>query len=85
MSTEPNSPAPSSWLRLFGYVRRAPWRYGLGAVLTLAYAASFQAIPLAVREIVAGLGEISEGALGPEHPNTRTVRANLEAIRTKRA
>ncbi|MEM9408239.1 MAG: ABC transporter ATP-binding protein [Acidobacteriota bacterium] len=64
MSTGPPS-SPSPWKRLFGYVQRAPGRYALGAVLTLGYAVSFQAIPLAVRRIVAGLDQIGENGLAP--------------------
>lgn len=61
-----SSTSPSPWSRLFGYVRRAPGRYALGAVLTLGYAVSFQAIPLAVRSIVAGLDRVGENGLEPD-------------------
>ena len=64
-----NPDAPSPWLRLFGYIRREPLRYALGGILTLAYASCFQAIPLAVRSIVAGLAEVSEGRLDPSQVN----------------
>ena len=59
----PNAPSP--WLRLFGYVKREPWRYAFGALLTLGYAFSFQLIPLAVRGIVARLGDVADGAIPP--------------------
>jgi ATP-binding cassette subfamily B protein len=41
--------------RLFGYVRRLPGQYLLGAVLTLGYAVVFQFIPLRVRDIVSAI------------------------------
>ncbi|MFQ5697710.1 MAG: ABC transporter ATP-binding protein [Myxococcota bacterium] len=44
--------------RLFGYVRRLPGRYLLGALLTLGYAGVFLLIPLAVGRIA---GAIHEG------------------------
>jgi ATP-binding cassette subfamily B protein len=38
--------------RLFSYVRRLPGHYLLGGLLTLGYAGIFQAVPLAVRDIL---------------------------------
>ena len=41
--------------RLLGYMRDAPHRYALGALLTIGYAVVFQFIPLTVGKIVAAL------------------------------
>ena len=55
--------------RLFGYVRRLPGPYILGALLTLGYAVLFQLIPLRVRDIVsaieteAGMPAVTRAAL----------------------
>lgn len=43
--------------RLFGYVRRLPGRYLLGALLTLGYAGVFLLIPLAVGRVAGALQE----------------------------
>ena len=48
--------------RLLGYMRRAPARYAVGALLTLGYALFFQLIPLAVRDIVVLLDGDDPGA-----------------------
>jgi ATP-binding cassette subfamily B protein len=45
----------SPWWRLWGYIKLAPVRYVIGGVMTLGYAASFQLVPLAVKDIVAAL------------------------------
>lgn len=39
--------------RVFHYLSRLRWRFALGGLLTLVYAACFQLIPLAVRHVVA--------------------------------
>jgi ATP-binding cassette subfamily B protein len=51
-------PSISPTRRLFGFVATAPWRYTLGAALTLGYAVCFQLIPLSVRTVVQALEEI---------------------------
>jgi len=52
---EISPPGPSPVRRLLSYMRRAPGRYTVGALLTLGYAVSFQLIPLAVRQLALAL------------------------------
>ena len=59
--TKPQTP----WRRLFGYMRRAPWRYLLGGLLTIGYASAFQLIPLAVKDVVAALERDPSQVLAP--------------------
>ena len=59
--TKPQTP----WRRLFGYMRRAPWRYLLGGLLTIGYASAFQLIPLAVKDVVAVLERDPTQVLAP--------------------